>query len=418
MFGNQHHLTRWAVLLSLLLLASLIAGCGANADTSDVAVALIEPAAEAALPTAEAPATPTPIPPTAALAPTKPPPATATPFPTATPLPSPTSTPSPTPTATIELVATSAALRCPAEVPLKPIYDRYYLSARPWPTPDPAFPAEHFWMEKPLPGGGRFLTNQRFPYGFDENGRLLLHTGSDSAEDLGTPVLAVADGTIVVAQGDQNEMFGWRCDWYGNLVVLELDQTWNDLPIYALYGHVLNVGVVAGQRVEQGEPLAEVGFGGAATAPHLHFEVRVGENSFGSTRNPMLWIRPPASRGVVAGRLLDPQGRPWQGVVVALVPTDSDAETLGTWTYLGDPDSLANPDEALAENFVFSDVVPGEYELFTELQGITYTAPVTVYGGDLQVVEVVTQPYVPVTPTAEPAPTTPPEVTNSPENES
>lgn len=417
-----------AFILSLILLAGGTAACSTGSGAGDAAVALADPAvgiesadpaAPSATAVASASATTVPAPPPTSTA-TQPPPATATPFPTATPLPTSTPPPSPTPTATIALVATSAAQPCPAEAPLKPVYDRYYLPLRPWPTPDPAFPRDHFWLEKPLPGGGRFLTNQRFPYGYDENGRLLLHTGSDSAEKLGTPVLAVGDGTVVVAQGDQSEMFGWRCDWYGQLVVIELDQTWNDLPIYALYGHVLNVSVQPGQRVAQGDPVAEVGFGGAATAPHLHFEVRVGENAFGSTRNPLLWVRPPDSRGVVAGRLVDPEGRPWQGVVVALVPVNKDAETLGTWTYLGDPDGLANPDEALAENFVFSDVPPGDYDVLTELQGVTYRIPVTVFGGDLQVVELVTEPYVPPTATAvapPPEETIVPEVTATPGDE-
>ncbi len=169
-----------------------------------------------------------------------------------------------------------------------------------------------------MPGGGRTLINQRFPYGWDENGRLLLHNGVDIAEELGTPVLAVADGTVVVAQEDLNAWYGWRCDWYGHLVVLELDQQWQDQPVYALYGHVLNIKVEAGQRVVRGEPLAEVGFGGAATNPHLHFELRVGENQFGATRNPMLWIEPGSTRGVIVGRLIDPEGRPWQGVPLAL----------------------------------------------------------------------------------------------------
>ncbi len=382
--------------LALLLLSLITVACTsspqavANSPAQPVATETMPPTAEIT------PTTTATTQATATSAPTIAPPATATALPTITP------TASATPIPTIELDATPAGLPCPAETPLKPVYDRYYLSAQAWPTPAPAYPSDHFWMAKPLPGGGRFLTNQGFPYGYDQGGRLLIHTGVDSAEDLATPLLAVADGTIVVARPDVAEQYGWRCDWYGQLVVLELDQRWNDQPVYALYGHVLNIVVQEGQHVERGQQVAEIGFGGAATAPHLHFEVRVGENSFASTRNPLLWFQPPPSRGLLAGRLVDPQGRPWQGVALALVPADSEQETIGTWSYLGDPDGLANPDEAIAENFLFSDVRPGEYELYTEVQGISYSQPVTIYGGDLHTIELVTHAFVPITPSAEP----------------
>ena len=273
---------------------------------------------------AQAP-TETAVAPTAALSPspipTLTPPSTATlrPAPTATETPTATATNTPTPTITSSPTAPPDRT-CPEEPPLKPAYERYYLPTKKWPRPDLDIAEPHFWLGKPLPGGGRTLINQRFPYGWDENGRLLLHNGVDVAEELGELVLAVADGTVIVAQSDINAYYGWRCNWYGHLVVIELDQTWQDQPVYALYGHVLNINVEPGQRVERGEQVAEVGFGGAATAPHLHFEVRVGENEFDATRNPMLWIEPGEKRGVIVGRLLDPEERPWQGVLLALVP--------------------------------------------------------------------------------------------------
>lgn len=225
---------------------------------------------------------------------------TAVPPPTPSPAPSPTHTATPLPTATATATAVAINRTCPDPAPLKPVYGRYYVSDTAWPTPDPALAADHFWLAKPLPGGGRFLINLNFPYGYDLNGRLLLHNGVDSAEPLGTAVLAVADGTVVVAQADANEWFGWRCDWYGHLVVIELDQTFQGQPVYALYGHVLNINVEPGQRVQTGDQVAEVGFGGAATAPHLHFELRVGTNEFAATLNPMLWLNPCETRGVIA----------------------------------------------------------------------------------------------------------------------
>ena len=342
---------------------------------------------------------------------TQPPTNTTIPVPTD----APSSTPAPLPTFTATATATAVPIdhACPDPIPLKPVYGRYVVSDTVWPTPDPALAETHFWLAKPVPGGDRFLINQSFPYGYDLNGRLLLHNGVDSAEPLGTPVLAVGDGTVVVAQDDMNEWFGWRCDWYGHLVVIELDQTLGGQPLYALYGHVLNFTVEAGQRVRAGEQVAEVGFGGAATAPHLHFELRVGTNSFDTTLNPMLWIDPGPTRGVIAGRLLDAEGRPWHGVGLSLIGQSEDASSGNTWSYLDDPLHYINSDLAYAENFVFADVKPGEYEVYTEIQGVVYRVPVQVVAGEISSVEIVTEPYK--TPTATPVATETAVATSTPE---
>lgn len=390
---------KWMYLPLLLLLL----GCQSTVQAPIVAQipAQTEPTltlmATAVLPSPVAPtetaaraATTAPPPTETALPPTFTPAAAATQ--TATAVPAPTETPTPEP-----------ALACPDPPPLKPVYDRYFLSPDGWPQPDAAASEPHFWLAKPLPGGGRLLFNQTYPYGYDGNGRYLLHNGVDTAEVLGTPVLAVADGTVIVAQADADAWFGWRCDWYGHLVIIELDETWRGRPLYVLYGHVLNINVAVGDRVQRGDPVAEIGVGGAAVAPHLHFELRVGANRFDSTRNPMLWFDPGPTRGVIAGRLVDPQGRPWQGVTVTLIPQETDPEFINTWTYMDDPLHLINPDEGLAENFVFADVKPGAYELYVKLQGVEYRQSVTVTAGALTQVELVTEPYKTPTPTSETA---------------
>lgn len=388
-------------LLISLLLILLGSGCGQSADAAPaVAVAAV---ATEPLPTLRPSATPIPSP-TATWTPS----ATPTDPPTLTPQPTQTNTPTAVPTETMTPTAVPINRRCPAEAPIKPPYTRYFLAADAWPQPQ-GEPLAHFDFIKPVPGGGRTIINKTFPYGSDGDGRYLLHNGIDIAGELGLPVLAVADGTVVVSQADESELYGWRCDWYGHLVVLELDQTWQGQPIYVLYGHVLGLSVEVGQHVSQGEPVAEVGVGGAATVPHLHLEVRVGSNAFSSTRNPMLWIDPGPTRGVVAGRLIDPQGRPWQGVVVTLVSSEDEPEFVNTFSYQGDPQNLINADELLAENFLFADVRPGEYTLYVKLQGVEYRQPVEVVAGELVTVELVTESYKTPTPTVEVPPT--PEMT-------
>ena len=405
----------------LSILTLLLAACTANTPalvqqaeetTAETVVELVAqetiPPPPAQPPATVAPSPTTPATETAAPLPTEAPPSTATPVNTTVPTltPSPTLTPTIAPTTTPKPSPTTEPGRyCPQTPPLKPEYSRFYLPPKKWPEPDESIAETHFWMSKPFPGAGRVLINQRFPYGWDENGRLLLHTGVDMAEDLGTPVLAVSDGTVVVAQSDYSAWYGWRCDWYGHLVVIELDQRWQDQPVYALYGHVLNLIVEPGERVTRGQPVAGVGFGGAATHPHLHFEVRIGENEFASTRNPMLWIDPGPTRGVIVGRLVDPEGRPWQGVPMALVNDEDSAEILPSWTYLGDPQSLINPDQGWAENFVFSDVLPGSHHLITQIQGVEYQALVQVTPGSVTLVEIVTEDF------KTPAPQAPQEIT-------
>lgn len=353
-----------------------------------------------------------------AMSPTEVVPATFTPLSSSTPLASsvvlptqkptftlmPTVAPSETPEPDIALTTTALAKAdpidrtCPDPPPARPEFDHYYLSGELWPTPQ-ATPEEHFWLSKPLPGEGRLLYTDWFPYGYDVGGRYLIHNGIDVAEPEGTPVIAAADGTVIVAGDDFSSYYGWRCDWYGHLVVIELDRQWQDQPVYILYGHVIEIAVDPGQRVSRGQKVAEVGVGGAATLPHLHFEVRLGTNEFKSTRNPLLWLVPPATRGVIAGRLIDPEGRPWQGVAVTAVGRSEGTEDRTTWTYLDNSQHLIHPDDTLAENFVIGDLLPGEYDLFVELQGEIYRFPAVVNGGEMSRVEIVTAPFKTVTPT-------------------
>jgi murein DD-endopeptidase MepM/ murein hydrolase activator NlpD len=281
---------------------------------------------------------------------------------------------------------------CPDPAPQKPDYRHYLLSGQTWPQPVEN-PGGHFWLSKPLPGGGRLLYTDWFPYGYDAGGRYLIHNGIDVAEPLATPLLSAADGTVVVAGSDENLLYGWRCDWYGNLVAIELDEQWLGQPVYLVYGHVLNILVEVGQQVVRGQQIAEVGVGGAARFPHMHFEVRVGTNEFSSTRNPFLWLELPVSRGLVIGRLVDPLGRPWQGVSITAVGRSEGTENITTWSYLDDPQHLINPDELFAENFVIPDLRPGSYELYIELQGQQYLAPIEVFGGQSTRVEIITEPY-------------------------
>lgn len=92
------------------------------------------------------------------------------------------------------------------------------------------------------------------------SGETGIHTGLDMAAPYGTPIYAAADGTVVDSAWDNS---------YGYYVkVLHSDHT------VSIYAHCSALCADAGDEVEQGEKIAEVGSTGASTGNHLHFEVR------------------------------------------------------------------------------------------------------------------------------------------------
>jgi murein DD-endopeptidase MepM/ murein hydrolase activator NlpD len=109
---------------------------------------------------------------------------------------------------------------------------------------------------RPLPAGKSFGMKRVF------NGKPAsqLHTGSDYATPVGTPVLAVADGTVVVAK----DLF-----FEGNAVFIDHGD-----GLISMYFHFSEIKVQAGQEVKKGDTLGRVGSTGRSTGPHLFFGVR------------------------------------------------------------------------------------------------------------------------------------------------
>lgn len=86
------------------------------------------------------------------------------------------------------------------------------------------------------------------------------HAGVDISLPEGTPVAAIAAGTVAFA-GVQ--FFG------GNSVVID-----HGGGLLSLYYHLKDFSVAEGQRVSRGERIGAVGASGRAAGPHLHFGVR------------------------------------------------------------------------------------------------------------------------------------------------
>jgi murein DD-endopeptidase MepM/ murein hydrolase activator NlpD len=100
-----------------------------------------------------------------------------------------------------------------------------------------------------------------------------VHLGVDIVAGKGTPVKATADGIVRVAQ---------RRSEYGNLVVLEHPNGFT-----TRYGHLSGFKVSQGQTVRKNDVIGYVGMTGRATAPHLHYEVRLRDKAV----NPRPYLR-------------------------------------------------------------------------------------------------------------------------------
>lgn len=87
------------------------------------------------------------------------------------------------------------------------------------------------------------------------------HDGVDIGAARGTPIYAAHDGVVVYS--------GSGLNGYGNAIIIRGD------GLFTLYGHNRKNLVSRGDSVGKGEKIAEVGATGDATAPHLHFEVRL-----------------------------------------------------------------------------------------------------------------------------------------------
>ena len=110
------------------------------------------------------------------------------------------------------------------------------------------------------------------PYGLRWNGSDF-HPGIDIANDMGTPIVATADGIVSTA--------GWNAGGYGNMVDID-----HGNGIMTRYAHASQVVVAAGQYVRRGQLIAYMGSTGFSTGPHVHYEVRVN----GQAVNPVSYL--------------------------------------------------------------------------------------------------------------------------------
>ena len=116
------------------------------------------------------------------------------------------------------------------------------------------------------------------------------HDGLDLPATVGTPVHAIADGTVVRAGPADKTESGLG---FGSTHVLlrVVDPTDGQNDLFAVYLHLDSIanGVIPGRQVSQGDVLGAVGQEDA-TYPHLHYEFRKGQPSQQSSRHPLHYL--------------------------------------------------------------------------------------------------------------------------------
>ncbi|MBN1562252.1 MAG: M23 family metallopeptidase [Anaerolineae bacterium] len=249
---------------------------------------------------------------------------------------------------------------------------------------------DHYWFARPFPRDPsnevHDFASRNYPYGSTAAGSLQTHHGMDFQNLLGTPILAVASGTVFYAGDDLEMQFGPRNDFYGNLVIIEHDTLApNGKPLYTLYGHMFRVEVEAGQRVELGDKLGSVGATGVALGAHLHLEVRIGDPyDYGSTYNPDLWLKPWRGYGTLAGRIWDRDGKRMYDTNIVIQPVDD----LDRYSYSYADDGV-NPDPYYGEHFTCGDLPVGTYQVLIRVRGVLrYKGEVTIVEGQTSWLEI------------------------------
>lgn len=245
---------------------------------------------------------------------------------------------------------------------------------------------EHYWLQRPIPEGGTVWTDKTYPYGSTRGGTLRPHHGVEFYVEKGTQIIAAATGAVVTAGNDSLIAYGPHTNFYGNLVVIQLDATYEGQPVYILHGHLSDIYVTEGQRVDVGQLIALSGASGIADGPHLHFEVRLGQNSYESTRNPRLWLYPFPDYGTVAGRIVRANGSLVEEAPITLDRIDGASRFLASTSYAG---TTVNADDRWQENFVIDDVPMGYYEVRVAVGQKKFTQEIYVFPYLTNFVEIV-----------------------------
>ena len=291
--------------------------------------------------------------------------------------PTPKNTPTPTPTLpSLEFSIPSPTATTTTEAPWRP-------SA--YPVPWAPTSHDHHYFSRPIAAEDVKLpfTNYRYANVFFGDH---VHTGVDIPADMGKPVLATGDGKVVWA-GYGLYRGGTRLDDpYGISVVIKHSFGYQGQPLFTVYAHLDETSVQAGDIVATGDELGLIGNTGDSTGPHLHFEVRVGENDFYSTRNPTLWLAHPQGWGVLVGRIESSYGRLLENQSIYLhsrLDVENEDEEDEVWIANSYTMNGINSDPYYQENFVLGDLPVGHYRVNIPYVWTEFTKVIEIHPGEI-----------------------------------
>jgi len=243
------------------------------------------------------------------------------------------------------------------------------------------------WFSRPIAPEDNTYIDQTYRYGSTMGGNFQPHQGVEFNNPDGTEVHAIGSGLVVYAGPAEAGAL---------TVAIRHDSVLNADGrhyLYSVYYHNSSLDVTVGERVATGQVISRVGNTGRATNDHLHLEVHASpvedvrlivdslERYPRYTTNPELWIAPLPGTGIVAGLVLDRNGKPVEQArvygIIKLEPAEtpySFAETYGPRNH---------PHPSYGENFAVSDVPPGTYLMGTEIDGQKVFRKVTVEEGKL-----------------------------------
>lgn len=141
---------------------------------------------------------------------------------------------------------------------------------------------------QPMDAGSYRITSGYGPRVHPIFGDGRMHEGVDYAGAAGTPIYAVAAGTVIQS--------GPTADSAGTLVVIEHDVDGEVWTSWYLHMYAQDIAVAEGQQVSAGDLVGAVGSAGDSTGPHLHLEVHTGPGMGGPSVEPSSWL---TERGAV-----------------------------------------------------------------------------------------------------------------------
>jgi len=246
----------------------------------------------------------------------------------------------------------------------------------------------HFILSQPIGPVGNEEVESTYRYGSTQNNLREPHHGVEFANPFGTPVLAAADGEVVFAGSDDKADLSPWSDFYGNAVVIK--HSFAEQDLFTLYGHLSKIDVATGDVITRGTKIGEVGTAGAAIGSHLHFEVRLYDNTYGSTRNPELWLIPGQENGALAIRITGGSG--------GFIPVALNVQVIfldGSRKSIAQPEAYdfreklpVSSDEVYEENYSLGDLPAGDYRLSFVLLGKLHERFIEIEPGLLTLVEI------------------------------